>query len=375
MGIAIAPGRVNLLGEHLDYNGGLALPCAIDLRAYLAAAPGDDRTANLMASDLGERCQFNLDELETQQTLAGEPLPEWARYFAGVAWSLQQSGCRLTGIRALLHSEVPIGAGLSSSAAIEVAAARAWLALSDQALEPMALAKLCQRAENEYVGVDSGLLDQWTVTHGRQNHALLLDFSELSSRLVELPQSIALVIADSGVRRSLTASAYSQRVAECRQVLDALKLDNPSLNQLGQATMAQLDARRRQLSRTQFQRGRHVISEVRRVRQAVEQLKAGLAAEVGPLMLAGHASLRDDYEVSCPELDLLVELAAGIAGCHGARLTGAGFGGCTINWVEADKANSFCQQLTQQYQSRAGRQAATWVCRAVEAARWQPLPN
>jgi galactokinase len=274
-----------------------------------------------------------------------------------------------------IQSSIPIGAGLSSSAAIEVAAATAWLTAADHKVDSMQVAKLCQRAENEFVGVDSGLMDQWTVTHSRREHALLLDFAQGTWERLKLPATISLVIAYSGLQRSLSDSAYSQRVQECQQVLRVLQKNHPDLQHLGQATMEQLEQARTELSQILYRRGRHVISEVGRVRQAVEHLTSGNAGAIGPLLIESHISLRDDYQVSSDELDLLVELAVGLPGCYGARLTGAGFGGCTINWVEKGEAEEFRSRLVSDYQEQSGIETEAWICRAVGAARWQELVN
>ncbi|MFP3852687.1 MAG: galactokinase [Anaerolineales bacterium] len=370
VGLAIAPGRVNIIGEHVDYNGGLALPCAIQLSAALAVRPAEVGQFVVIAADLEAKSQFSLKSLEARRSSNGAPLPEWSRYFAGVVWALRRAGFQVPGMQAVLKSDIPVGAGLSSSAALEVAAATALQALGDFELTPLEMAKICQRAENEYVGVSSGLMDQWTVTHGQQDHALLLDFADLSSRPIPLPQEIALVIADSGLRRTLSDSVYSQRVEECQRVLAAFKEADPELEHLGQASMEQLDKRRRALAPELYQRGRHVISEVQRVREVVEMLEAGQAASIGPLLLQSHASLRDDYAVSSDELDLMVEIAAGLQGCFGARLTGAGFGGCTINWVDRDRAEGFVDKLLHEYQRRTGRDSQAWICHAVGSARW-----
>ena len=371
--IARAPGRVNLLGEHVDYSDGWVLPVAIDRCAWLAASPSQTTEVSIHALDLGESIAFDLKGLEDKLDLAGEALPAWALYPAGVAWALRQDGHALTGMQCVLTSDVPIGSGLSSSAAIEVAFATAWQALADWQVPPMALAQLCQHAENDYVGVQCGLMDQFCSLHGIRDHALCFDTRTHEWECVPLPAEVSLVIADSGVRRRLGGSAYNQRRAACEQAARLLSERLPNVRALRDVTPSELQEHEQALPPSLRPIAEHVVSECKRVRLGAEVLKAGDAASFGKLMFEGHASLRDLYEVSSPELDALVEIASGIPGCLGARLTGAGFGGCTINLVEAAEASAFVDRLAAEYQRKMDREAMVWISRAVDGAGLVPV--
>jgi galactokinase len=367
--MARGPGRVNLLGEHVDYVGGLALPVAIDRSARLTAASRPDRIVDLLAHDLDERCRFHLDRLDTKEDVEGAPLPQWARYAAGVAWSLAVAGVHLDGLDGLLTSDVPRGAGLSSSAAIETSLATAWLALSDEQMPPLPLAQVCQRAENEYVGLASGLMDQWVSLAGHAGHAIELDFSKLIAEQVPLPTGYAIIVADSRQRRALGDSEYNTRVHECQQAARLLAERVPGMGPLGTLTRSQFETAAASLPDPLRRRARHVVTEVDRVRQAVHALRTGAAERFGELMVEGHISLRDDFEVSTARLDQLVEAALDLPGCFGARLTGAGFGGCTVNWVAAEAADEFVDRLAADYHRRTGVEPLVWICRASDGAQ------
>ena len=362
--IARAPGRVNLLGEHVDYNDGWVLPVAIDRAAYVAVRPRADSLVTLIASDLNERAQFDLTMLaETRETL-----PAWARYPAGVAWALRQVGRAVQGMEALLTSDVPRGSGLSSSAAVEVAFATAWQQLGDWPLAPMEKARVCQHAENQYVGVNCGLMDQFASACGVAGHALLLDCRTLDWEAVPLPEGVAVVVADTTVRRELGNSEYNLRRAHCEAAVRILKEPLPTISALRDVLPADFNRYSALLLPVVQKRARHVVEECARTRRAVEFLRAGDAAQFGALMNACHASLRDLYEVSCPELDVMVEAAQSIAGCYGARLTGAGFGGCTVNLVEAARAEPFTSELAMRYHRATGKTPEIYVCRAAAGA-------
>ncbi len=363
-----APGRVNLLGEHIDYNGGPVLPAAIDLDVRLAARAVPTNTVTLAALDLGVEAAFSLDELEGKTSLDGRPLPNWARYPAGVAWSLQEAGYRLTGVEVAYTSNVPIGAGLSSSAAVEVGFAVLWQALGDWQADRLTLARLCQRVENVYIGVATGLMDQFASLCGVAGQALYFDTRSLEWHPVPLPPATAIVIADSGVRRSLTDSAYNERRASCEQAVQILQGFLPEVRSLRDVKPTVFAAYSERLPPVVRRRAEHVVKEIARVQTAVIALQRADKQTFGALMYAGHASLRDLYEVSIPELDALVEIARGLPGCIGARLTGAGFGGCTVNLVEEAQAEAFIQGLRDGYQVRTGRPAQVYLCRASEGA-------
>ena len=364
----IAPGRVNLLGEHVDYNAGPVLPAAIDRAVRLKFSPRAGTQMHLVALDLKAETRFDLDSLGRKKDIYGRPLPAWALYPAGVAWALQQHGLEVRGLEGIYTSDVPIGAGLSSSAAVEVAFACAWQALGGWKIDPMCLAQDCQQAEVQYVGLNSGLMDQFASVHGVAGHALYFDTRSLAWKPIPLPAGTALVIADSGVRRSLAGSAYNERHAACEQAVTLLRQALPAIQALRDVSPAQLTAYAQLLPEVVYKRARHVVEECERVDQAVVLLEQGQAQAFGRLMFAGHASLRDLYEVSCPELDRLVEIAGSLPGCLGARLTGAGFGGCTVNLVEEGQALSFVEELKEVYAQKTGRMSQVYLCKASQGA-------
>ena len=354
---ALAPGRVNLIGEHTDYNDGFVLPMAIDRDILIMLRPRDDRMARLWSLDFAQEAVFALD------AIAPDPTAPWSNYVRGVAWALAEKGITLRGMDAAIHGAVPIGAGLSSSAALEVAAGLALLASSGQSLPLPALALACQRAENEFVGNRCGIMDQFISALGRAGHALLLDCRTLEQEHVPLPAGYRIVIANSMVRRALVNSAYNERRAQCEEAARAL-----GVGALRDADEAMLESAKPRLSDRVYRRARHVIAENTRVLQAVDALRRGDAATFGALMDASHASLRDDYEVSCRELDALVEIARRQPGCLGARMTGAGFGGCTVNLVQSDVVGAFVPALREGYRAATGHTADIYVCDAADGA-------
>ena len=364
----VSPGRVNLLGEHVDYNQGLVLPAAIDRFVELAAAPRTDRLVVLKALDMGAEVRFSLDDLVSRTDTAGQPLPGWALYPAGVAWALRNAGFEPEGVEAVYASDLPIGAGLSSSAAVEVAFAVLWQAVGGWDMQRMHLAHICQMAENRYVGVNCGLMDQFTCAHGVARHALYFDTRTFEWQPLPLPPDTVLVIADSGVRRQLADSAYNLRRADCEQAVRRLREHLPDIQSLRDVSLQDIARYGDNLPQETRMRARHVVEEIERVRQASLYLARDDARGFGELMVAGHTSLRDLFEVSTPELDGLVEAALGLEGCYGARLTGAGFGGCTINLVDKTKADKFSSRLRREYNSRFGRQAVTYVCTPARGA-------
>ena len=371
--LARAPGRVNLLGEHVDYNAGVVLPAAIDRSVTIAACKTDDRLVSLSALDLGEEVVFSLDQLEAKKGLTDSPLPGWALYPAGVAWALQERGLAVAGMKAVFTSDVPIGAGLSSSAAVEVAFAALWEQMSDWRIDRLELAIVCQRSENEYVGVSCGLMDQFACANGVQGHAIYFDTRSLEHHPVPLPQETTIVIADSGVRRSLTNSAYNERRAACEQAVALLRKYIPDLRSLRDVSPPEFAAYSVYLPEMISLRAEHVVKEIARVQSAITALNRNDARAFGALMYAGHASLRDLYEVSTIELDTLVEIARSLPGCYGARLTGAGFGGCTVNLVNTHQTELFIQQLIDGYQQRTSRTARVFRCQASQGAEVMQL--
>jgi galactokinase len=366
--IARAPGRVNLLGEHVDYNDGPVLPVALDMEVKLAFALREDGLITLHALDLGERVTFNLESIRDKKDWQGKRLPNWAYYPAGVAWALQDEGLSVPGMHAVYTSDIPIGSGLSSSAAVEVAFAIAWQALGGWKTDRMKIAQLCQKAENVYVGVASGLMDQFASAHGVVGKALYFDTRNLEWQTVPLPPETALVIADSRVPRSLASSAYNQRREACQQAVELLRKYKPEMQSLRDITPVELAAYRDSLPEEIEKRAEHVVKEIARVHSAVRALELEETRSFGALMFAGHASLRDLYEVSTPELDILVETARSLSGCIGARLTGAGFGGCTVNLVEEAHAKQFMEGLKIGYHNKTGREAIVYLCQASAGA-------
>jgi galactokinase len=374
---ATAPGRVNLLGEHVDYNQGIVLPAAIDRRVKVHARLLSEARVVLHALDFDEEVAFSLaeDALRLQCDEKGQPLPMWARYPAGVAWVLQQMGFPVRGLEATYTSDIPIGAGLSSSAAVEVAFACLWQQAGGWSIDRMSLARLCQRAENEYVGVNCGLMDQFASAHGVAGHALCFDVRSLTYEVVALPEDAMLVIADSGIRRSLVSSAYNERRAACEEAVQRLRTYLPHLQSLRDVSVAEFSRLAVHLPEVVRKRAQHVVEEIARVEQAVHALKHGDVNTFGRLMVECHRSLRDLYEVSTSELDLLVEIATGLPGCWGARLTGAGFGGCTVNLVRRDHTDAFVRDLKAAYYQNTGLQAEVYVCRASDGAFAQTLDD
>lgn len=366
--IVRAPGRVNLLGEHVDYNDGLVLPAAIDRAVYIAAAPTGDRTASLYAIDLEQQAAFSLDRLAEKRSLDEQPLPAWAIYPAGAAWALQEAGLATPGLAAAYTSDVPIGSGLSSSAAVEVGFAVMWGALAGWQIERLRLAQITQRGENAYVGVNSGLMDEFASACGMAGHALYFDTRSLEWQPAPIPAGVALVIADSGVRRSLTHSGYNERRAACEAAVAALQQYMPHIRSLRDVSTTEFAAYSPYLPEMARKRAEHVVKEIARVQSALTALQRSDMQALGALLYAGHASLRDLYEVSTPELDALVALARSLPGCIGARLTGAGFGGCTINLVRLEAAPAFIAALRDGYAQNTGRQAQVYLCVASQGA-------
>lgn len=368
-----APGRVNLLGEHVDYNDGLVLPAAIDRAVHLAAAPSGDRIVTLHALDLQQQASFSLEALDKKIDSNGDLLPEWALYPAGVAWALQEAGLPVSGMRAVFSSDVPIGAGLSSSAAVEVGFGVLWQSLSAWEIPALRMAQLCQRAENAYVGVSCGLMDQFASACGVEGHALLLDTRSLEWEPAPLPEGTAIIIADSGVRRNLAHSGYNERRASCEEAVRILQQYLPNIHALRDVQTTEFAAYAPYLPEITRKRAEHIVKEIHRVESALSALRRNDRQAFGALMFACHNSLRNLYEVSTPELDALVNIARTLPGVIGARLTGAGFGGCTVNLVEAEHADEFMQGLKDGYAREVGRQAQVYLCKASQGASATPV--
>ncbi|HEY3355198.1 MAG TPA: galactokinase [Polyangia bacterium] len=356
-----APGRVNLIGEHTDYNGGFVLPAAIDRETHVAAAPRADRRLVLRSLDVAGEREHDLEA----------PAPaarDWSTYVVGVARVLEAQGLRLPGADLMIAGDVPLGAGLSSSASLEVAAALALLGLAGAARDGVELARVCQAAENEHVGARCGIMDQFAAVHGRAGAALLLDCRTLAWEPVPLPAGVALVICNTMVKHTLAAGEYNVRRAECEDSVRRLARVRPGVRALRDLTPADLPACEADLAPALARRCRHVVTENARVLEAAAALRAGDLARLGALMQASHASLRDDYAVSCDELDAMVRAATATPGCLGARMTGGGFGGCTVNLVREDAVAAFRDAVTRRYRHETGIAAEVYVCRAAAGA-------
>jgi len=361
--IVRAPGRVNLLGEHVDYNDGFVLPVAIDRAVWIACALAPAPHSTLVAADLNERVSFSSETILTKTELDGKPLPHWAKYPVGCAWALNEDGYETPSLNAVFTSDVPRGSGLSSSAAVEMAFISAWQATGGFDADAMVRAKLGQRAENEYVGVNCGIMDQFASACGKLDHALFLDCRSLEWQTVSLPEDVAIVVADTAVPRSLSDSAYNERRSACEEAARLL-----GANSLRDVTVAEFQRNKHRLPELVARRAQHVVEEIQRTEQAVFLLKQRNVKAFGRLMNECHASLRDLYEVSCLELDVMVEIACSLNGCYGARLTGAGFGGCTVNLVERNKADAFANDLARRYSGKTGKIPSVYICRAEDGA-------
>jgi galactokinase len=343
-----APGRVNLIGEHTDYNEGFVLPVAIDLGITLALVPTDDRRVDVTLVATGERDGFDLDSIGAKRSA-------WIDYVAGMAWSLIDAAQPVSGFRAVLASDLPQGSGLSSSAALELASSLALSGGRVPDIDRMLLARLAQRAENAYVGVNCGLMDQFASAFGEPGSALLLDCRTLEHRAVAMPlHDAAIVVCHSGSPRRLETSAYNERRAQCEAAVAVIAGVEPGVTALRDVTPETLEANRGRMDPLVAARAEHIVHENARVLEAVAAFEHGDLDEVGRLFAASHASMRDLFGISSPELDALVEIASALPGVYGARLTGAGFGGCTVNLVRRDAAPALRDAVLRDYGPRTG---------------------
>ena len=370
-GIAEAPGRVNLIGEHTDYNEGFVLPVAIDRTVLVAFTRRTDREVRACSLDFEQEDAFLLDDIRCRES------DVWGNYLRGVAAVLQAAGHDLTGLDLAVEGDVPIGAGLSSSAALEVAVLGAFRAACGLTIEPRDAALLAQRAENEFVGVACGIMDQMAAVLGRRDHALLIDCRSLDAEPIALNlarHGLRIVVADTGVRRRLSESAYNQRREECERALELLGDLTPyqKPRSLRDITPEYLEAMGGGLPEPLLGRARHVVRENERVFKSVEALEKGDLAAFGGMLYASHESLAEDYEVSSAELDLMVELARSVEGVVGARMTGAGFGGCTVNLVYEEVVEGFRREVVEAYRRQTGLPAEMYVCEAVDGLRVIP---
>jgi galactokinase len=349
-----APGRVNLIGEHTDYNAGYVLPVAIDRQILVAATPRNDSRINIYARDFKQWDRFRIQK--NIEALSGNLC---GNYFRSIVWSLFQQGRELCGMDAVVSGNIPIGAGLSSSAAIEVAVGFTLLQLSKSEINLKELALAAQKGENDFVGMRCGIMDQFIACLGQTGHALLIDCRDLSCQSVPLPSGASVVIVDSGVHRGLMDMEYNARREDCE---NAARHFGESV--LRDVNIETLREHAHEIPVVVQRRAHHVISENDRTLAAANALRAQDLSTFGGLMTASHASLRDDFEVSCPELDLLVDIALAVNGVYGARLTGAGFGGCMVALVKKQAVDNFIHTIETDYPPVAGRSAAVYTCRA-----------
>jgi galactokinase len=354
---------VNLIGEHTDYNDGFVMPAALDFSTWVRLAPLEQHRLQIFSENFNEEVAVDLDDPKIAAR------GHWSDYPIGVAVVMERAGYRLRGAQLRIRGDVPIGSGLSSSAAIEVATACALAANSGLKIDSRELALLCQRAENEFVGARVGIMDQFISLFGRAQHALLLDCRSLEFKLLPLPDNVRLIICNTMVKHELASSAYNERRAQCEEGVRVLARDYPNVKALRDVTIEQLEAHRSELSEVVYRRCRHVITENARVIQAGEALEDHDLDRFGKLMAESHVSLRDDYEVSADELDLMVELAQKIDGVYGARMTGGGFGGSTVNLVREEKADEFRARIAEGYERVTGLKPEVYVCSAANGAQ------
>ncbi|MGH9432240.1 MAG: galactokinase [Terriglobia bacterium] len=357
-----APGRVNLIGEHTDYNQGFVLPAAIDRYVWYAGRKRADRQVHAHSADFHGSAVFDLDDIQP------DGADRWSNYLRGVSKFLEEAGHDLPGADLVFGGNVPREAGLSSSAAVEMGAAAFWSGIAGFHTNPVEVIKLTQRAENDFVGVPSGIMDQFVSGLGRANHALFLDCRDLSFRHVPLRAGVNIVVCNSGVKRELAHSEYQIRVRQCRDAVIRLRNTGLAIHSLRDVEPQELEAARHTLTEVLLKRARHVVTENQRVLRAVKALEAGDLEQFGTLMNLSHDSLRDDYEVSCRELDTLVELAWRQPGVLGARMTGGGFGGCTVNLVHEARCDDFAAALREGYRRALGLEAEAYVFKAADGA-------
>ena len=357
-----APGRVNLIGEHTDYNDGFVLPSAIGFYAHVGASSRSDGKLVLRSTEFDRKFEFDASRLPQKK------LGAWCDYVLGVAMELSKLGCTLSGANVLVHSDVPMGAGLSSSAALEVASALAFLSLGKKSLPLKDVALLCQRAENNFVGAHVGIMDQFVSCHGKEGNAVLLDCRSLGFELVPIPDSVRLVICNTMVKHELSGGEYNERRAQCEEGVRILSEKVPGIKALRDVSAEQLIALSSTMPSVIYKRCQHVVRENERVLETARRFRSGELDAVGQLMRASHASLRDLYEVSCTELDVMVESAEGMPGYFGGRMTGGGFGGCTVNLVRTEKAESFASAIAETYREKTGLSPEVYICSAANGA-------
>jgi galactokinase len=359
--IASAPGRINLIGEHTDYTEGFVLPVAIDREVTIVFSPRQDDLIQIFSMDFDEIYEANITELEKGQN-------HWFDYINGIAWALIDAGFHLSGWQGVISGNIPIGAGLSSSAAFEIAVGKTFSSSSEITINPTRLALLAQNAEKHWVGVNVGIMDQLISSAGKANHAMLLDCRTLSFDFIPIPEQISLVVLDTLTRRELTHSAYNTRHEEVKQATKIL--DVPSLRD---ASIELLSENSSSMPKTLYKRARHIVTENERVSQFVNAMRKNEIVEMGALINASHASLRDDFEVSSEALDTIADLAQNHPGCLGARMLGAGFGGCALALLYKGHQVSFIQSVSTAYRQKTGIEPNIFQVRSTDGARVDPL--
>jgi galactokinase len=358
-----APGRVNLIGEHTDYNDGFVMPAAVAFSTYVAISPRADRKLSIHSEEFPDTLEFDVDHLPERR------IGQWCDYLLGVASVLRQHGYKLVGANILVHGEVPIGAGLSSSAALEVSSALAFTALDGSSIPLPELAKLCRKAENEFVGARVGIMDQFVSCMGKAGHAFLLDCRSLEYKFVPIPAGIRLVVCNTKVKHDLATGAYNQRREQCEEGVRYFAKLDPNVHALRDVSVDLLEQHAKELPPVIAKRCTHVIRENQRTLDAARALTDGDLSTIGKLMHESHASLRDLYEVSCRELDVMVDSAEGLPGFIGGRMTGGGFGGCTVNLVQEEHAQDFASQICDRYKKATGIVPDIYLCTAEDGAQ------
>ena len=365
--VSRAPGRVNLIGEHTDYNGGFVMPAALEFATLTAASQRPDRRLRVYSMIMDETREFDLDSPPSG------PTGDWSDYIVGVALMLERSGRNLSGADLIVWSDVPIGAGLSSSAALEVSCAHALLTESGLPFDPIEIAQLCQRAENDFVGMRCGVMDQYISCCGVAGNALLIDCRSLESRHVAIAPNLRLLIANSRVRHQHAGGEYNLRREACEEGVRLLGRYLGPIQALRDVTPQQLESKRRKLPELIYRRCRHIVTENARVLEAERALETGDFVACGRAMNASHLSMRDDFEITCPEVDMLAGLAQNVKGVYGSRMTGGGFGGCTISLIEEWAIDKTSQMLTDGYRIAMGRDVDIYVCAPSDGAQLIPV--
>lgn len=365
-----SPGRVNLLGAHVDYNDGWVLPAAIDRAIWLAAAPTDGERVRIKSLDMAQSYETNtFDLIQGQEQIESQgAYSQWCMIPAGVAWALDQENHSLAGLEAVFAGDIPIGAGVSSSAAVEVAFIMAWEAVSNLNLSDVQRARIGKKVENDYLGLDSGIMDQFACIHGKKDALIYLDCRTLDYELIPFPENTAILIADTGIRRQLTHSEYNLRRKQCQEALAILSQYLPEIRALRDVDIEKFNLYAHQLPDPLQKRARHVVEECARVNDGAAALIKGDLDQFGQFIQDSHISSRDLYEVSIVELDVLAESCWDIPGCLGARLTGAGFGGCVVALVEGAATSSIKEKMESVFFSRFGRLPAIFSCQVADGA-------